>query len=184
MCVCVCAQSLSRVRLCNPIDCSPPGSSVHGTFQARILEAIAISFSRGSSPTQGLNPCLLRLLHWQALALTPKSGPRDCLVNTSLASQWQWELLDRVRMQTLPKHSDIIKQGTFSLRRKERKLFIQNQKHTSREWGSYPVTPAVSEIHRTLKCSFPLAAILYYQIYFFKLKSKRSELLMTIFYLI
>ena len=35
--------------LCNPIDCSPLGSSVHGVFQARILEWVAISFSRGSS---------------------------------------------------------------------------------------------------------------------------------------
>ena len=35
--------------LCNPMDCSPPGSSVHGIFQARILEWVAISFSRGSS---------------------------------------------------------------------------------------------------------------------------------------
>ena len=35
--------------LCNPIDCSLPGSSVHGIFQARVLEWVAISFSRGSS---------------------------------------------------------------------------------------------------------------------------------------
>ena len=34
---------------CDPMDCSPPGSSVHGIFQAKILEWIAISFSRGSS---------------------------------------------------------------------------------------------------------------------------------------
>ena len=34
--------------LCNPLDCSPPGSSVHRTFQARILKMVAISFSRGS----------------------------------------------------------------------------------------------------------------------------------------
>ena len=34
---------------CNPMDCSPPGSSVHGILQARILEWVAISFSRGSS---------------------------------------------------------------------------------------------------------------------------------------
>ena len=39
----------SRVRLCNPMDCSPPGFSVQGIFQARILEQVAISFSRGSS---------------------------------------------------------------------------------------------------------------------------------------
>ena len=38
-------QSLSRVHLCNPMDCSPPGSSVHGILQARVLEWVAISFS-------------------------------------------------------------------------------------------------------------------------------------------
>ena len=35
--------------LCDPMDCSPPGSSFHGIFQARVLEWGAISFSRGSS---------------------------------------------------------------------------------------------------------------------------------------
>ena len=35
--------------LCDPMDCSPPGSSIHGILQARILEWVAISFSRGSS---------------------------------------------------------------------------------------------------------------------------------------
>ena len=34
---------------CDPTDCSPPGSSVHGILQARILEWVAISFSRDSS---------------------------------------------------------------------------------------------------------------------------------------
>ena len=36
---------LSCVQLCNPIDCSPPGSSIHGIFQARVLEWAAIAFS-------------------------------------------------------------------------------------------------------------------------------------------
>ena len=40
---------LSHVRLCDPMDCSPPGSSVHGILQARILEWVAMPFSRGSS---------------------------------------------------------------------------------------------------------------------------------------
>ena len=45
VCVCVCVC----VCLCDP--CSPPGSSVHGTLQARILEWVAVyPFSRGSSP--------------------------------------------------------------------------------------------------------------------------------------
>ena len=35
--------------LCDPMDCNPPGSSVHGIPQARILEWVAIAFSRGSS---------------------------------------------------------------------------------------------------------------------------------------
>ena len=35
---------LSRVRLCDPMNCSPPGSSIHGIFQARVLEWVAISF--------------------------------------------------------------------------------------------------------------------------------------------
>ena len=43
----VCTQS--SLILCNPTDCRPPGSSVHGIFQARILEHVAISFSRESS---------------------------------------------------------------------------------------------------------------------------------------
>ena len=42
----------------NPMDCSPPGSSVHGILRARILEWVAISFSRGVFPTQGSNPGL------------------------------------------------------------------------------------------------------------------------------
>ena len=45
--LCVCAQSC--LTLCNPMDCSLPGFSVHGISQARILEHVAISYSRGSS---------------------------------------------------------------------------------------------------------------------------------------
>ena len=45
VCVCVC-ELLSRVRLCNPTDCSPPGPSVHGILQARTLEWVAMSFSK------------------------------------------------------------------------------------------------------------------------------------------
>ena len=52
LCVCVCVCVL-LAQLClplhNPTDCSPSGFSVHGILQARILEWVAISFSRGSS---------------------------------------------------------------------------------------------------------------------------------------
>ena len=46
---------LSRVRLCDPMNCSPPGSSLHGISQARILEWVATSFSRGSSRPRDRN---------------------------------------------------------------------------------------------------------------------------------
>ena len=55
-----------------PIDCSPPGFSVHGILQARILEWVTIPF-QGIFPTQGSNLCLLSLSHWQvdSLPLAP-----------------------------------------------------------------------------------------------------------------
>ena len=55
----------SCLTLCYPMDCILSGSSVHGILQARVLEWLAIPFSRGSSllkgisPTQGSNPGLL-----------------------------------------------------------------------------------------------------------------------------
>ena len=69
LCVYVCL-SVSCLTLCDPMDCSPPGSSVHGILQARILGWVAISFSRASSWPQGLNPCLLSLLCWQTDSLS------------------------------------------------------------------------------------------------------------------
>ena len=57
--------------LCDPMDCSLPGSSVHGIFQAIVLEWIDYFLLQGIFPTQGLNPGLLRcrqtlycLSHW------------------------------------------------------------------------------------------------------------------------
>ena len=42
-------ESLNRIWLCNPLDCSPPSFSVHAILQARVLEWVVISLSRGSS---------------------------------------------------------------------------------------------------------------------------------------
>ena len=46
---CCCLVANLCPALCKPVDCSQPGSSIHGIFQARILEWVSISFSRGSS---------------------------------------------------------------------------------------------------------------------------------------
>ena len=47
-CGCWVLSLLSCVPLCDPTDCRPPGSSIHGILQARMLEWVAISFSRGT----------------------------------------------------------------------------------------------------------------------------------------
>ena len=53
--VCSHAKSLqSCLTLCDPMDCNPPGSSVHGILQARMLEWVAMPSSRGSSRERNL----------------------------------------------------------------------------------------------------------------------------------
>ena len=69
--------------LCNPLDCSPPGSSVHGILQARILEQVAIPFSRAlSGPGTESNP---GLLHADSLPPEPPAKPLKSLVSNSNA---------------------------------------------------------------------------------------------------
>ena len=52
-----------------PMDCGLPGSSVHGILQARILEGVAISFSRGSSQPRDQIHIPYIYLHWQAMRI-------------------------------------------------------------------------------------------------------------------
>ena len=65
-----CSVIQSCPTLCNPMDCSPPGSSFHGIFQARVLAWVAISFSRRSYQP-GVGACVsmntyqtLSCLYW------------------------------------------------------------------------------------------------------------------------
>ena len=67
---CLVAQSCPN--LCDPIDHSPPGSSVHGILQARMLEWVAISFCRGSSQPRA-RTCVSRV----SLALQVDSLPAE-----------------------------------------------------------------------------------------------------------
>ena len=65
LCVCMCVWVAQLCpTLCNSMDYSLPGSSVHGVLQARILEWVAIPFSSKVFPTQGLN---LGLLHYRQI---------------------------------------------------------------------------------------------------------------------
>ena len=60
---------------CNPLDCSPPGSSVHGISQARILEWVAISFSRGSSQLR--NQSCVSCTAGGSLIAEPQGSPKN-----------------------------------------------------------------------------------------------------------
>ena len=60
-----CATSLqSCLTLCDSMDCSPPGSSVHGDFSGKNTGVGCHALLQEILPTQGLNPHLLQLLHW------------------------------------------------------------------------------------------------------------------------
>ena len=83
---CMCSKSLHlRPTLCKPMDYSPPGSSVHGILQARILEWVAISSSRGSSQPRNQTSCLLPLLHCRvgSLPLASPGKPRAFVYENS-----------------------------------------------------------------------------------------------------
>ena len=75
---CVCAQSLSQVCFCNPMDCNPLDSSVYGTLPARILEWVTISSTRRSSWPRGYThifciSCIGRqIIYHRAIWETPK----------------------------------------------------------------------------------------------------------------
>ena len=70
--------------LCNPMGCSPPGSSVYRNHQARILQWLAISFSIGIFPTQGLT---LGLLHCRQI-LYHLSHQGSNIVVKSYSQHW------------------------------------------------------------------------------------------------
>ena len=79
----MCLVALLCPTLCNPMDCSPPGSSIRGISQARILEWVVISFlTQGIFLTQGSNLHLLCLLRWQVDSFT-----------TNTTGEALWELL-------------------------------------------------------------------------------------------
>ena len=67
VCVCVCARARACAQSCptlyGPMDCGPPASSVHGIFQARTLEWVAISFKKDALSPQGGGLTVLFLHH-------------------------------------------------------------------------------------------------------------------------
>ena len=83
---CCCLVAKSRPTLCGPMDCNPPGSSVHGICQARILEWVAISFSRGSSRPKDRThvSCVSPALPVDPLPLSPQGSPSVTVIGKVL----------------------------------------------------------------------------------------------------
>ena len=86
MYICFHAKLLqSHLILCNPVDCNPPGSSVHGILQAGIVEWVAMPSSSGSSWPGDWTRVSLSLLHWQAGSL-PLEPPGEHILFFSLTA--------------------------------------------------------------------------------------------------
>ena len=75
----LCLVARSCPALCDPVDCSPQGFSVHGVLQARMLEWVAIPFSRGSFPSRDRTQvsCIGR---WILYHLSHQGSPQSCLL--------------------------------------------------------------------------------------------------------
>ena len=88
----------SCLALCNPMNCSPPGSSVHGIVQARILEWVAISFSRGSSQPRDRTHVFYKVKESEVAHLCPTlCDPMDCsLPGSSIRGIFQARILEWV----------------------------------------------------------------------------------------
>ena len=94
---CVC-QSLTRVRLFDPVDCSPPGSSVRGILQARKLEWVAISSSRATVARGGLKKC-----QRSSILLTLKAEGKGCGQGIQAPSRSGKKWRGRICPETLQK---------------------------------------------------------------------------------
>jgi len=70
------------------MDCSPSSSSVHGIFQARILEQVAMSYSKGASPSKELQADSLPLSHQESLFM--RRGKCKCKI-----LEMHWKLGDQ-----------------------------------------------------------------------------------------
>ena len=103
--LCVTAQSCST--LCDPMDCSLLGFSLHGIFQARILEWVAISFFRGPSQPRDW----IRFLHWQAdFLLQNHKGSHIYICLVDAFELWCWRRLLRVPWTARRSNQSILKE--------------------------------------------------------------------------
>ena len=75
ICAVLCLVAQLCLTLCHPMNCSPPGFSVHGIFLTKLLEWVAMPSLQGIFPTQGLNPDLPHC-KWILYPLSHQGYPR------------------------------------------------------------------------------------------------------------
>ena len=102
-CMYICTKLLqSCPTLCHPLDCSLPGSSVHGISQARVLEWVAISSSRGSSwPRDQTHVSYFSCFGWWVLYHWRHLGSPVCKVQRTNWKAWMLESLQKGKSQSL-----------------------------------------------------------------------------------
>ena len=104
-CFCCCLVAPSCPTLCDPVYCSPSGSSIHGIFQTRILERVAISYSRESS--QNRDQTLVSHISFitgRFLTSEPLGKPDEYLLSAYFTPETMLHAGDRIviRADTVP----------------------------------------------------------------------------------
>ena len=120
-----CVHAQSCLTLCDPMDCSPPGSFVHEISQARILEWVAIFPSRGSSSPRD-RTCIFcmvgRLYYW---------ATREVSCAISMGTSWRTHSL---RFSSTPARSNTLRTGSAQLGSHLHILLPSSSPHSTPEW--------------------------------------------------
>ena len=154
--MCACSVIQLCPTLCDPMDCSPPGSSVHGILQARILEWVAIPFSRGSSWPRNQTwvswvSCigmwiLYHCATWETQLVTIKSAMEETELVYSVL--WCWRRLLKVPWTARRSNQSILKEISpgISLEGMMLKLKLQYFGHLMRRVDSLEKTLMLGRI--------------------------------------
>ena len=94
-----CLVTQLRLTLCDPVDCSPPASSVHGILQARILEWVAMPSSRGSSQPR-VEPRSLAVQE-DSLPSEPPGNPKNTRVGSYPFSRGTYQAKNQTRVSCI-----------------------------------------------------------------------------------
>ena len=99
VCVCVCVRTQSCPTLCDPLDYNLPSSSAHGISQAKILQSVATSYSKGSSWPRNLTHvfCISGIGRWILYDCTTQEAQYcPCILHAKLLHLWPtlWKTMD------------------------------------------------------------------------------------------